>query len=159
MCCAADSVESQPIDLMAILEPLRKELAGLGIDFDTICRGAGDKSGSGKPKVKVVCVAPNLRESMAEMGASARDQVVMVRVDEETAKTLDAWVETGAVKSRSEAAALFIREGLKVRASELYALNEALGDVRTARDRLRRQAREAFGMEEDGASPEPTVDN
>ena len=159
MCCATDAVESQPIDLMAILEPLRKELAGLGIDFDTICRCAGDKSGSGKAKVKFVCVAPNLQESMAEMGESARDQVVMVRVDEETAKTLAAWVETGAVKSRSEAAALFIREGLKVRASELDTLNEALSDVRAARDRLRRQAREAFGMEEDGASPEPTVDN
>ncbi len=159
MCCAADSIESEPVDLMAILEPLRKELAGLGIDFDTICRCAGDQSGSGKPKVKVVCVASNLQESMAEMGESARDQVVMVRVDAETAKTLDAWVETGAVKSRSEAAALFIREGLKVRASELDTLNEALSDVRAARDRLRRQAREAFGMEEDGASPEPTVDN
>ncbi len=129
MCCATDSVEGQPIDLMAILEPLRKELAGLGIDFDTICRCAGDQSGSGKPKVKVVCVAPNLRESMAEMGASARDQVVMVRVDEETAKTLDAWVETGAVKSRSEAAALFIREGLNVRATELDELGDALREV------------------------------
>ncbi len=152
MCCASDSVESQPVDLGAILEPLRKELAGLGINFDTICRCTQDQSSSGKPRVKVVCVAPNLQESLAEMGASARNQVVMVRVDEETAKTLDAWVETGAVKSRSEAAALFIREGLNVRASELDTLNEALGDVRTARDRLRRQAREAFGLEEEDES-------
>ena len=51
-------------------------------------------------------MATNVRESLDEMGKSKRDQVVMVRVDEETARQLDAWVGTGAVKSRSGAAAL-----------------------------------------------------
>ncbi len=102
-----------------------------------------------RPKVKVVCVAPDLQDSVKEMGASSRDQVVMVRVDGETAKTLDAWVATGAVKSRSEAAALFIREGLKVRASELDKLKDALNEVEEAKQRLQREAREVFGREEE----------
>ena len=100
-----------------------------------------------KPRVKVVCVAPDLQESVQEMGESSRDQVVMVRVDAETIQKLDAWVETGAVKSRSEAAALFIREGLKVRASELSSLEEALKEVEEARERLKREAKKVFGRE------------
>ncbi len=65
----------------------------------------------------------------------------MVRVDQETAAKLDTWVETGAVKSRSEAAALFIREGLNVRASELERLNDALRSYADAKERLQREAR------------------
>jgi Arc/MetJ-type ribon-helix-helix transcriptional regulator len=76
----------------------------------------------------------------------------MVRVDAQTARTLDAWVETGAVKSRSEAAALFIREGLKVRVSELDRLKDALSGVEEAKDRLRREARDVFNLD-DGETP------
>jgi len=53
----------------------------------------------------------------------------MIRTDEETTRTLDDWVETGYFKSRSEAAALFLREGLKMRADELAKLKEALEEV------------------------------
>ena len=72
----------------------------------------------------------------------------MVRVDQETTTKLDTWVETGAVKSRSEAAALFIREGLKVRESELDRLRDVLQSYNEAKDRLRREARDAFGLDD-----------
>jgi Arc/MetJ-type ribon-helix-helix transcriptional regulator len=117
-----------------------KELERQGIGLDQLCRDAGDG-----PQVKVVCVAPTLRDSVERLGESARDQVVMVRIDEPTRKKLDAWVETGAVKSRSEAAALFIREGLGVRESELADLKEALEGVNEARARLRRRASRVLG--------------
>ena len=97
--------------------------------------------------MKVVCVAPGLRASVEEMGQAPRDLVVMVGVDEGTLKDLDDWVETDAVKSRSEAAALFIREGLKVRAGELASMRGALSEVEAAKARLRDQAREVFGGE------------
>ncbi len=146
MCCAASVIDIESLGLGNLMEAVKKKLAE--IDIEAVC-GRDDDSGPDKPKVKVVCVSPNLKESVAEMGGSARDQVVMVRVDEETTRTLDAWVETGAGKSRSEAAALFIREGLKVSASELEKLKDALSDVRAARERLRSQARDAFGLEEE----------
>jgi len=69
----------------------------------------------------------------------------MVRVDEDTSKRLDAWVEIGAVKSRSEAAALFIREGLQVRADEMGELEEALQKVENAKQVLRDKAKTVFG--------------
>jgi len=96
---------------------------------------------------KVIGITPNLGESVREMGESPRDHTVMVRVDEDTSKRLDAWVEIGAVRSRSEAAALFIREGLQVRADELAELEEALQKVEKAKQSLRDKAKTVFGEE------------
>jgi hypothetical protein len=142
-------------DLDTVLEMVRKQLGEKGIDFDLCgcgCDAAPEAaSAASKPQVKVVCVAPDLAQAVREMGEEARDQVVMVRVDARTAGTLDAWVETGAVKSRSEAAALFIREGLTVRASELDRLKDALAGVEEAKERLRREARDVFNLDDDPA--------
>ena len=131
-----------------ILKKVEEELEAVGVSVNIGGDVAGCFDDSGDAKVKVVCVAPGLRDSVEEMGKSPRDRVVMVRVDSESSAALDAWVETGALKSRSEAAALFIHEGLKVRADELERLRDALGDVEAARERLREQARQVFGGEE-----------
>ncbi len=139
------------INFSGLWEKIQPQLKARGIDvdfdigegFDFPCAG---KEGGGGARVKVVCVAPDLKESVEEMGQTQRDQVVMVRVDESTLESLDAWVATGAVKSRSEAAALFIREGLKVRADELDRLRDALREVQEAQERLHARAREIFGQ-------------
>ena len=126
------------INLSGIWTRIKKELEASGIDLDTdFC----DESGS---PVRVICMSGGLSDSLKEMGKTTRDQVLMVRCDEETTKKLDAWLETGAFKSRSEAAALFIREGLKVHARELDELEEALQGVEAAKDRLKKKAREVF---------------
>ncbi len=133
-------------DFSGLWDKIRSQLEAKGVSvdfengFDFSCV---DPIGGGG--VKVVCVAPDLKQSVEEMGRKPRDQVVMVRVDESTLGDLDAWVATGAVKSRSEAAALFIREGLKVRSDELERLRDALREVKEAQERLRQQAREIFG--------------
>lgn len=140
------STKEVNIDLTGLWEKVQSRLQEKGIDielpegFDLF----SDEIGS---RVKVVCVAPDLKDSVEEMGKKHRDQVVMVRIDAETLGSLDAWVATGAVKSRSEAAALFIREGLKVRADELERLRDALREVQEAQERLKSKAREIFGSE------------
>lgn len=137
--------------LRAILEGIKDQLhqAGITIELPTFREGADDD----ERRVKVVVVSPDLKDAVQELGKQVRDQVVMVRVDAETLGKLDAWVGTGAVKSRSEAAALFIREGLKVRDTELSRLEAALAEVEAAKARLRAQAREVFGG--GGAEGEP----
>ena len=138
----ADEVK---INLTGILGKVQEKLKAHGIEIDL--NGGLDiccEDGKGA-KVKVVCVAPGVQDCVEEMGQAPRDQVVMVRVDEATLQELDSWVATGAVKSRSEAAALFIREGLKVRAGELARMRDALDEVDAAKARLRTQAKEVFG--------------
>ena len=136
-----------------IFDDVRERMKEFGIQMDEICSQDLDKS-----HFKVICVPPGLADSVREMGRSIRDQVVMVRIDEDSSKSLDDWVEAGAVKSRSEAAALFIREGLKVRSSELEKLKDALNDVDDAKQRLRDQAKNIFGSdkpkEEETTEPE-----
>jgi Arc/MetJ-type ribon-helix-helix transcriptional regulator len=79
------------------------------------------------------------------MGEKPRGETVMVRITEEISSDLDAWVETGYFKSRSEAAALFLLDGLKLRSSELNKLNDAISDVKKAKDALREKAKDIFG--------------
>ncbi len=123
-----------------VLSKLGEQLKKQGIDLKKL----SENCLSGIP-FKVVWVASDLEDSLREMGEETRDQVVMVRIDDETTESLDDWVETGAVKSRSEGAALFIREGLKVRAEELARLKDALADVKAAKEKLREQAKDVLG--------------
>ncbi len=145
------------INLGRLWQRIQPQLKARGIDIDfdlgegfdiDLGEGFDFSYGDGEgPRVKVVCVSPDLKESVEEMGQTQRDQVVLVRVDEETLERLDAWVATSAVKSRSEAAALFIREGLKVRADELEKMRDALREVQEAKDRLKERAKEIFGAD------------
>ncbi len=129
---------------------IEAQLREQGIDVESLASTDADS-----PQVKVVCVSGDMHHSVAELGKSPRGQVVMVRVDDETSDALDAWVESGAVRSRSEAAALFIREGLKVRSAEFQKLRDALGKVEQARQELRARAREVIGA---GGSKEDSDD-
>jgi hypothetical protein len=126
---------------------LRKTLQDHGIDFRIGLANDDDLA-----NCTVMCLTGDMKTTVAEMGRAARDQVVMVRIDEDTSDTLDLWIETGAVKSRSEAAALFIREGIKVRSGELEQLREAIDDVNDARQRLEERARQVIGNDSD---PDP----
>ncbi len=125
-------------DMNDLMGKVSQVLDQYGIDFRI--GGEGDLE-----DCKVMCLAGDMKTTVAEMGRKTRDQVVMVRIDEDTKKALDDWVETGAVKSRSEAAALFMREGIKVRSGELEELRDALEDVSQARQRLEDKARQVIG--------------
>lgn len=122
-----------------ILAQIRQALSEQGIDLDEIAAQEGEA------RVKVVCVPADLRGTVDEIANSLRGHVVMVRVDEHTSTSLDTWVETGAVKSRSEAAALFMKEGLRLRESELRELETATRDVARARKSLREKAQQVLG--------------
>lgn len=126
-----------------MFEAIRRELSDLDIDFDVHPRDFD------AARIKAFAFIPELIESLKDLAGAPRDQVVMVRLDQESTKALDDWVKVGAVKSRSEAAALFIREGLRVRTGELDQLRESLDEVQEAQERLRRKAAEIFGSEDD----------
>ncbi|HSB12648.1 MAG TPA: hypothetical protein VLM38_24375 [Blastocatellia bacterium] len=64
-----------------------------------------------------------------ESALSARDHVVMVRVNEDSLKSLDALVQTGIFKSRSEAAAFLISEGVKAQAPLFERIAERIKEI------------------------------
>jgi hypothetical protein len=127
-------------------EMVKRKLKEQGIGFEDLLETLDSVD---EADIRVICAAAgDLSESIEELIGTNRSEVVMVRVDEETDRKLSMWVETDAVKSKSEAAALFIKEGLKVRSRELDELTDAINDVKKAKERLQSRAKKIFGKEE-----------
>ncbi len=68
---------------------------------------------------------------------AARDHVVMVRVNDDSLKSLDALVQTGIFKSRSEAAAFLIGEGVKAQAPLFERISERIKEIERLRAELK----------------------
>ncbi len=94
----------------------------------------------------------NLKETIQGMRAG-RDNVVMVRVDDNSKSKLDELLDAGIVNSRSEAAAFLIAEGIKARSQLFDTISGKVEDIRKKKEELRKL------LEEDGeampASEEP----
>jgi hypothetical protein len=120
------------------LEPsLHAALEDLGVDVNALLEG-GDGA-------RVVVVQASMEDALKSLGSGSRDQVVMTRINTETAQALDRWVDAGIAKSRSEAAALFLQEGLKIRQPELDELSGALGALESARRAVKEKAQTLLG--------------
>jgi len=72
-----------------------------------------------------------------ESALSARDHVVMVRVNDDSLKSLDSLVQTGIFKSRSEAAAFLISEGVKAQAALFDRISERIKEIERLRTELK----------------------
>jgi Arc/MetJ-type ribon-helix-helix transcriptional regulator len=72
-----------------------------------------------------------------ESALAARDHVVMVRVNDDSLKSLDALVQTGIFKSRSEAAAFLISEGVKAQAPLFERISERIKEIERLRAELK----------------------
>jgi len=127
-------------DRTALWNRLEALLSEAGVDLDALMRREGDDA-----EIKCVVVAPSFRGCVEEVARATRDQVVMVRVDDGTARALDAWVETGQLRSRSEAAAVFIKAGLKLHQDQLTKVSDALRDVEESKRRLAQRMKEVLG--------------
>lgn len=79
-----------------------------------------------------------------ESALSARDHVVMVRVNDDSLKKLEALVQSGIFKSRSEAAAFLIVEGVKAQESLFNRIEDKIGEI----ERLRNELRDSIKTEE-----------
>ena len=85
-------------------------------------------------------VGENIKDTIKETlqrARSARDSVVMIRVDKESLARLDELVEAGISSSRSEAAAFLIAEGIKVQQGLFDKIAEKVDQIRKAKEELR----------------------
>jgi hypothetical protein len=72
-----------------------------------------------------------------ESALAARDHVVMVRVNDDSLKSLDSLVQSGIFKSRSEAAAFLISEGIKSQAVLFGKISERIAEIERLRAELK----------------------
>src|ERR1041384_907783 len=72
-----------------------------------------------------------------ESALSARDHVVMVRVNDDSLKSLDALVQSGIFKSRSEAAAFLISEGVKAQSTLFERISQRIAEIEQCRSELK----------------------
>ena len=69
-------------------------------------------------------------------GERKRDNVVMVRIDEENLDRIDELVESGQFSSRSEAAAFLISEGVKSKQEMFDKMAEKISQIQNLRTEL-----------------------
>ena len=78
----------------------------------------------------------NLKQTL-QGALTGRENVVMVRLNQESLSRLDELVDAGLVNSRSEAAAFLVSEGVKAKAGLFQRMSEKIENIRKARDELR----------------------
>ncbi|UCE28940.1 MAG: hypothetical protein JSV85_06675 [Candidatus Bathyarchaeota archaeon] len=76
-------------------------------------------------------------------GLGGRSNVVMTRLSDGNLKQIDALVEVEAFKSRSEAAAFFIKEGIQARKDLFQKVMPTVSKIRE----LKEQAKKSLGQE------------
>ena len=81
---------------------------------------------------EVESLGGNLREAIKK-SLSARENVVMVRLNKSRLSKIDELVEAGLVNSRSEAAALLISDGIKARTKLFERISEKIDEIRKAK--------------------------
>ena len=92
----------------------------------------------------------NLKETL-QSALSARNNVVMVRLNEDSLLRLDDLVESAIVSSRSEAAAFLIGEGVKARSGLYERISEKTAHIRKTKEELRNLLRSS-DINSDGLS-------
>ena len=85
-------------------------------------------------------LAQKIPESISkaiETALSAREHVVMVRVNDESLTKLDHLVEAGIFKSRSESAAFLISEGIKAQTALFERISNKIEEINRLRSELK----------------------
>ena len=106
----------------------------LGKELDGVDRAV--RMGLGTGKDVAASVGGSIGETLKSI-RTARDFVVMARLSKESLRKLDDLVECGLTKSRSEAAAFLIAEGIRARADLYDRIAEQSEVIRKAREQMR----------------------
>ena len=100
-------------------------------DITASVKGVAQKTGD------VINKATESISKAIESALSARDHVVMVRVNDESLKRLDELVQSGIFKSRSESAAFLISEGVKAQEALFARITEKISEIERLRSELK----------------------
>ncbi len=94
------------------------------------------------PEGESKAVSPQLKDELLMRlgsGLGDRGNVVMTRLDDVDLKQIDALVEVEAFKSRSEAAAFFIRQGMQARKDLFEKIMPTVDRIRELKEQAKRE--------------------
>jgi len=94
------------------------------------------------PEDESKVVSPQLKDEILMKlgnGLGDRGNVVMTRLDDADLKQIDALVEVEAFKSRSEAAAFFIRQGILARKDLFEKVMQTVEKIRELKEQAKRE--------------------
>src|SRR5262245_12951152 len=80
---------------------------------------------------------PDTFSKAVERAMNVRDTTVLLRLSEESSDKLDTLVSAGVFKSRPEAAAFLIEEGIKAQSALFQRIQDKLTELETLRYQLR----------------------
>ncbi len=137
--------------MIRVTEGGREMDESLDIDEEIGCPDAPEHEGKEKMKcvVKMRCPegedAEKIKEKVLmrlgqELGG--RSNVVMTRLNDEDLRKIDALVEVEAFKSRSEAAAFFIKEGIKVRGDLFQKVQSTVEKIKELKEQAKKSLAE-----------------
>ncbi|GAB4166651.1 MAG: hypothetical protein Kow00107_11610 [Planctomycetota bacterium] len=92
-------------------------------------------------------IGREVREFIKSTVATGRVNVLMVRVEDEMLKSIDALVESELFRSRSEAAAFLISKGLEATAELFKKVMDKTSEI----ERLRQEIRDILGVKKEEA--------
>ena len=106
------------------------------VDVDRIAEELEEAGVTGLHKSTLAAMFEDLDETV-ESVRGKRSNVVMVRVSQDSLERLDDLVECGVTRSRSEAAAFLISEGVKARTDLFEKIADQTRLIRKAKERLK----------------------
>jgi hypothetical protein len=80
---------------------------------------------------------PETVSKAVERAINVRDTTVLIRLSDASSDKLDTLVSAGVFRSRAEAAAFLIDEGIKAQAALFQRIQDKLGEIEKLRDELR----------------------
>jgi len=103
--------------------------------------GTGQDGGGGQRAILM---------KMWDKDACCRDNVVMTRLDDDVMELLEALIEVDVFKSRSEAVAFFVREGMQARKELFEAVMPTVMKIHKLKEEVRRSLDQRTGDADGG---------
>ena len=138
-----------------VLESLGAKLGTLRAAVETLPEDAegeqeGDNDAGGTPWWEQARLRTRVEQSLRKFFSGPRDNVLSIRVDNSDVAAIDALVEAGVLKTRSEAAAWLIKSGIAANRSLFEQVQAKTVEIR----RLRQEAQELIHCHVAGAAAE-----
>ncbi len=123
-------------------DPNQTKESGGQLQSQTRHQGAGSRAGETIDEIAstlrdMLGRVPDTFAKAVERAINVRDTTVLLRLSDESSDKVDTLVSAGIFRSRAEAAAFLVDEGIKAQSTLFQRIQDKLGEIERLRDELR----------------------